>query len=73
MLIFGVMVFLFVAFEGVFAERNFLQYRAGWAGFTITMVEVALTTSIALILTMLFGQATRIGLLSQSSFRCSVL
>jgi len=55
LLIFGSVVFLIVAVEGMFAERKFFQYRDAWAGVTITGVEVALTISIALVLTMLFS------------------
>ncbi len=51
----GPFVFLIAAVEGVFAGRNFLEYRLQWAGVTITIIEVALTASIALILTMLFS------------------
>jgi hypothetical protein len=43
------------ALEGVLVHRNVLEYSAEWAGTTITTIEVALTISIALILTMLFS------------------
>jgi len=55
LLVIGPAVFAFAAIEGVFVRRNFLEYRPEWAGVTITIIEVALTISIALILTMLFS------------------
>ena len=55
LLVIGPVVFVIAALEGMFVQRNFLEYRPQWAGFTITMIEVALTVSIALILTMLFS------------------
>lgn len=55
LLVIGPIVFLFAAIEGVFGHRNVLEYQAEWAAVTITTIEVALTFSIALILTMLFS------------------
>jgi len=55
LLVIGPVVFVIAAFEGMVVHRNFLEYRPQWAGFTITLIEVALTVSIALILTMLFS------------------
>lgn len=55
LLTFGPLVFLVAAVEGMFFERRFLEYRQDWAGITIIGIEVALTCSIALVLTMLFS------------------
>jgi multisubunit Na+/H+ antiporter MnhB subunit len=55
LLVIGPVVFVLAALEGMFVHRNFLEYRPQWAGITITLIEVALTVSIALILTMLFS------------------
>ncbi len=55
LLVAGFVVFLLVALSGMLADRRFLEYRLEWAGVSIMVVEVALTISIALILTMLFS------------------
>jgi len=55
LLVIGPVVFVMAALEGVLVHRNVLEYSAEWAGTTITTIEVALTISIALILTMLFS------------------
>ncbi len=55
LLVIGPVVFVLAALEGVIVHRHVLEYRPQWAGFTITIIEVALTISIALILTMLFS------------------
>jgi len=55
LLVIGPVVFVLAALEGVLVHRNVLEYSAEWAGATITTIEVALTISIALILTMLFS------------------
>ena len=55
LLVAGLIGFLLIAFEGLLAGRRFLEYRPGWEGVAILLIEIGLTFSIALMLTMLFS------------------